>query len=161
MKQMKKRAPTSKMTLRYDKLMIDKDVYTYNEVAGVVELQTSTVEEGRVSPTSQPNTPHHTRVRARSKSSGRKKKLEKSFSTGNTLTWYFIHKETHKYLESALNYIGDEEMTRSPSPTKSPFPEISELSDNIQAENNQQDQDVNNVENSPQVSENGTSVVNG
>ena len=84
MKQMKKRAPTSKMTLRYDKLMIDKDVYTYNEVAGVVELQTSSVEEGRVSPTSQPNTPHHNRVRARSKSSGRKKKLEKSYSTGYT-----------------------------------------------------------------------------
>ena len=72
------------MTLRYDKLMIDKDVYTYNEVAGVVELQTSSVEEGRVSPTSQPNTPHHNRVRARSKSSGRKKKLEKSYSTGFT-----------------------------------------------------------------------------
>ena len=131
MKQMKKRYPTTKMTMRYDKLMIDKvgllliyieinfscqDVYTYNEVAGVVELQASSVEEGRVSPTSQPNTPHHARARIRSKSSGRKKKLEKAYST-----------------ESALNYIGDEDITRSPSPTKSPFPEISEISnDNSQ-----------------------------
>ena len=68
---------------RYDKLMIDKDVYTYNEVAGVVELQTPGYEEGgRISPTSQPNTPHHARARVRSKSSGRRKKLEKAFSTG-------------------------------------------------------------------------------
>ena len=84
MKQQKKRSPTSKMSLRYDKLMIDKDVYTYNEVAGIVELQTPANEEGgRVSPTSQPNTPHHARTRVRSKSSGRRKKLEKAFSTGN------------------------------------------------------------------------------
>ena len=29
--------------------------------------------------------------------------------------------------ESALNYIGDEDTSREPSPTKSPFPDISEL----------------------------------
>ena len=41
-------------------------------------------EGGRVSPGSQPVTPHHNRTRTRSKSSGapRRKKLEKSFSTG-------------------------------------------------------------------------------
>ena len=66
-------------------MMIDKDVYTYNEVAGVVELQTPGYEEGgRISPTSQPNTPHHARARVRSKSSGRRKKLEKAFSTGTS-----------------------------------------------------------------------------
>jgi len=122
MKQQKKRSPTSKMSLRYDKLMIDKDVYTYNEVAGIVELQTPANEEGgRVSPTSQPNTPHHARTRVRSKSSGRRKKLEKAFST-----------------ESALNYIGDDiELTRSPSPTKSPFPDISEVHDGVEINDNQ------------------------
>merc|ERR1740116_419858 len=102
------------MSLRYDKLMIDKEVYTCNEVTGQVELQLASGHEegGRVSPTSQPNTPHHARARVRSKSSGRRKKLEKAFST-----------------ESALNYIGDEDLSREPSPTKSPFPDITESQD--------------------------------
>ena len=39
MKQTKKRSPGSKMSLRYDKLIINKDVYTYNEQIGSVELQ--------------------------------------------------------------------------------------------------------------------------
>lgn len=84
MKQTKKKNPGLKMSLRYDKLMIDKEVYTYNEVTGQVELQLGSGHEegGRVSPTSQPNTPHHGRARVRSKSSGRRKKLEKAFSTG-------------------------------------------------------------------------------
>ena len=84
MKQTKKRNPGLKMSLRYDKLMIDKEVYTYNDVTGQVELQLASGHEegGRVSPTSQPNTPHHGRARVRSKSSGRRKKLEKAFSTG-------------------------------------------------------------------------------
>ena len=84
MKQTKKRNPGLKMSLRYDKLMIDKEVYTCNEVTGQVELQLASGHEegGRVSPTSQPNTPHHARARVRSKSSGRRKKLEKAFSTG-------------------------------------------------------------------------------
>ena len=84
MKQTKKRNPGCKMSLRYDKLIINKEVYTYNEVTGLVELQLASGHEegGRVSPTSQPNTPHHARARIRSKSSGRRKKLEKAFSTG-------------------------------------------------------------------------------
>ena len=32
-------------------------------------------------------------------------------------------------LESALNYIGDEDLSREPSPTKSPFPDITESQD--------------------------------
>ena len=88
MKQTKKRNPGLKMSLRYDKLMIDKEVYTCNEVTGQVELQLASGHEegGRVSPTSQPNTPHHARARVRSKSSGRRKKLEKAFSTGEIFT---------------------------------------------------------------------------
>ena len=31
--------------------------------------------------------------------------------------------------ESALNYIGDEDLSREPSPTKSPFPDITESQD--------------------------------
>ena len=31
--------------------------------------------------------------------------------------------------ESALNYIADDDLTRSPSPTKSPFPDITETPD--------------------------------
>ena len=72
----------------------------------------------------------------------------------------FVNSHTES-LESALNYIGDEELTRSPSPTKSPFPEISELSDTIQADNHLQEQIVNNEDNVSQVNENGMSVVNG
>ena len=33
------------------------------------------------------------------------------------------------FLESALNYIGDEDLSREPSPTKSPFPDITESQD--------------------------------
>ena len=85
MKQTKKRQPLAKMSLRYDKLIMGKDVFTYNEVTGMVELTGSGVgseEGGRVSPTSQPTTPHHARAKSRSKSSGRRKRLEKAFSTG-------------------------------------------------------------------------------
>ena len=38
MKQTKKRQPMAKMSLRYDKLIMGKDVFTYNEVTGLVEL---------------------------------------------------------------------------------------------------------------------------
>ena len=85
MKQTKKRQPLAKMSLRYDKLIMGKDVFTYNEVTGMVELTGPGVgseDGGRVSPTSQPTTPHHARAKTRSKSSGRRKKLEKAFSTG-------------------------------------------------------------------------------
>ena len=34
------------------------------------------------------------------------------------------------FLESALNYIADDDLTRSPSPTKSPFPEITGRDEN-------------------------------
>ena len=85
MKQTKKRQPLAKMSLRYDKLIMGKDVFTYNEVTGMVELTGPGVgseDGGRVSPTSQPTTPHHARAKSRSKSSGRRKRLEKAFSTG-------------------------------------------------------------------------------
>ena len=32
------RNPTAKIALRYDKLMVEKDVYAFNEVTGVVEF---------------------------------------------------------------------------------------------------------------------------
>ena len=92
MKQTKKRQPLAKMSLRYDKLIMGKDVFTYNEVTGMVELTGSGVgaeEGGRVSPTSQPTTPHHARAKSRSKSSGRRKRLEKAFSTGRYTTIYY------------------------------------------------------------------------
>ena len=42
------------------------------------------------------------------------------------------------FVESALNYIGDDiELTRSPSPTKSPFPDISEVHDGVEINDNQ------------------------
>ena len=41
MKQTKKRQPLAKMSLRYDKLIMGKEVYTYNEVTGLVELTVS------------------------------------------------------------------------------------------------------------------------
>ena len=57
-------------------------------------VTTSGYEEGgRVSPGSQPVTPHHNRTRTRSKSSGapRRRKLEKSFSTGvMMMVWSFM-----------------------------------------------------------------------
>ena len=77
------------MSLRYDKLIMGKDVFTYNEVTGMVELTGSGLgseDGGRVSPTSQPTTPHH--KKSRSKSSGRRKKLEKAFSTGIISEYY-------------------------------------------------------------------------
>ena len=124
MKQTKKRQPLAKMSLRYDKLIMGKDVFTYNEVTGMVELTGAGVgseEGGRVSPTSQPTTPHHARAKTRSKSSGRRKKLEKAFST-----------------ESALNYIGEDlAFSREPSPTKSPLLEIKDeatLEEKLRAE---------------------------
>ena len=89
MKQTKKRQPLAKMSLRYDKLIMGKDVYTYNEVTGMVELTGSGLgseDGGRISPTSQPTTPHH--KKSRSKSSGRRKKLEKAFSTGRKYPCY-------------------------------------------------------------------------
>ena len=91
MKQTKKRQPLAKMSLRYDKLIMGKDVFTYNEVTGMVELTGSGLgfeEGGRISPTSQPTTPHHGRAKTRSKSSGRRKKLEKAFSTGRIYPEY-------------------------------------------------------------------------
>ena len=117
--------------------MIDKDVYTFNEMTGQVELTTpGTVNDDRaLSPASSPTTPHHPRHKSRSRSSGRKKKLEKAFSTGLTLIvldslicvnlWKLYLWTT---LDSALNYLGEEslnEESREPSPTKSitPLPE--------------------------------------
>ena len=132
MKQTKKRQPLAKMSLRYDKLIMGKEVYTYNELTGLVELMVSGVgsEEGggRHSPTSQPTTPHHSRTKTRSKSSGRRKKLEKAFSTG--LSWpQFFFITYYCIEESALNYIGEDldysrEQSREPSPTKSPLLEL-------------------------------------
>ena len=48
--------------------MVDKEVYTFNEVTGTVELSTTNAPEdgGRVSPTSSPTTPHHSRKTSRS-----------------------------------------------------------------------------------------------
>jgi len=113
MRKMKKKNPLAKFTMRYDKLMVDKDIYTFNEITGQVELTTPgmVAEDGSMSPTSSPTTPHHPRSKSRSKSSGRKKKLEKAYST-----------------DSALNFLGDEAYngeSREPSPTKSitPLPE--------------------------------------
>ena len=77
-----------------------KEVYTYNEVTGQVELMVSGLggeDGGRHSPTSQPTTPHHSRAKTRSKSSGRRKKLEKAFSTGRdslsvtSRNYHFLH----------------------------------------------------------------------
>ena len=67
--------------------MVDKDIYTFNEVTGQVELSSQGMgaDERSISPTSSPTTPHHPRSKSRSKSSGRKKKLEKSFSTGDEM----------------------------------------------------------------------------
>eukprot|EP00090_Calanus_glacialis_P016150 TRINITY_DN25368_c0_g1_i1.p1 TRINITY_DN25368_c0_g1~~TRINITY_DN25368_c0_g1_i1.p1 ORF type:complete len:400 (-),score=143.35 TRINITY_DN25368_c0_g1_i1:250-1449(-) len=113
MRRMKKKNPLGKFTMRYDKLMVDKDIYTFNEITGQVELTTPgmVADDGSMSPTSSPTTPHHPRSKSRSKSSGRKKKLEKSYST-----------------DSALNFLSDEAFngdSREPSPTKSitPLPE--------------------------------------
>jgi len=141
MKQTKKRQPLAKMSLRYDKLIMGKEVYTYNEVTGLVELTVSGLsgeDGGRHSPTSQPTTPHHARAKSRSKSSGRRKKLEKAFST-----------------ESALNYIGDDlSYSREPSPTKSPLLELKDealLEDKLRPESTEQ----------PEAEETSQSLVNG
>ena len=131
MKQTKKRQPLAKMSLRYDKLIMGKEVYTYNEVTGQVELMVSGLgseEGGRHSPSSQPTTPHHSRAKTRSKSSGRRKKLEKAFSTGE-LNSPVPQTDIALIKESALNYIGEDlvysrEQSREPSPTKSPLLEL-------------------------------------
>ena len=37
------RNPTAKIALRYDKLMVEKDVYAFNEVIGVVQFRVAEV----------------------------------------------------------------------------------------------------------------------
>ncbi|XP_023325234.1 uncharacterized protein LOC111698964 isoform X2 [Eurytemora carolleeae] len=101
MKKIKLKQPQSKFSLRYDKLLVDKEIYAFNEISGCVELlKNSTTGQDETEPTpNSPTTPH----RRRKKSSGRSKNLERSISTESTL-----HQLMNGY-----------ESSREPSPTKS------------------------------------------
>jgi hypothetical protein len=53
------RQPLSKYSLRYDKLLVDKDVYVFNELSGSVELVGGGIqEELELTATSSPTTPY-------------------------------------------------------------------------------------------------------
>ena len=55
-----RRRPLSKFILRYDKLIVDKDVFSFNESTGTVELSSSrsVAEESDYHSASSPTTPH-------------------------------------------------------------------------------------------------------
>jgi len=54
------RQPQSKFSLRYDKLLVDKEIYAFNEISGCVELlKNSTTGQDETEPTpNSPTTPH-------------------------------------------------------------------------------------------------------
>jgi hypothetical protein len=53
------RQPLSKYSLRYDKLLVDKDVYVFNELSGLVERVGSGIqEEMDFTASSSPTTPY-------------------------------------------------------------------------------------------------------
>merc|ERR1712130_901850 len=66
--------------------------------------------------------------------------------------------------ESALNYIANDDLTRSPSPTKSPFPDITETPDVVNNEANGAENlalDTNIEEENNESNNNDNGVVNG
>jgi hypothetical protein len=53
------RQPLSKYSLRYDKLLVDKDVYVFNELSGTVEQVGGGIqEEMDLTASSSPTTPY-------------------------------------------------------------------------------------------------------
>ena len=78
------RNPQAKFSLHYDKLVVDKEVFTYNELSGRVEADAAPDERCRSpvrSPTPQKGV-RSGRSLSRTSSRGKKKKVEKSFSVG-------------------------------------------------------------------------------
>ena len=110
MRAMRRRRPDAKFSLQYDKLLIDKETYQYNDMTGLIELVGGD-KAGDAERQANALSPTHS-ARMRSKSSGRRRNQSGGGSGGGQLQKSFSQ-------ESSLNHVGDQPVYPG-SPSKSP-----------------------------------------
>lgn len=117
MKAMRKRRPTAKFNLQYDKLYVDKEVFVFNEVTGKVEMANDT--SITLNEINQELHGPNSAALIRKKSSGRRR-LQKSYSNESSL--HQLPDSTNTYRpESPEKSSSSSRYLQPPeSPTKSP-----------------------------------------